>query len=100
MSHLQKSTAAMMLLRGMGPQVLAMDEISAPEDAAVLNACIGCGVTVLSTAHAASVEDLRRRPVYLGLLDVFERLIVISGKGAMRKYDILEVRETCLPYSA
>jgi stage III sporulation protein AA len=90
----------MMLLRGMGPQVLAMDEITAPEDADVLTACIGCGVTVLSTAHAASPDDLRRRPIYRGLTDVFERIIVISGRGHMRKYDILEVRERCHQYSA
>jgi stage III sporulation protein AA len=100
MSHLSKSTAAMLLLRGMGPQVLAMDEITAPEDAAVLTACAGCGVTVISTAHASSIDDLRRRPVYRGLTDVFERVIVISGKGSARKYEILEVREPCLRYSA
>jgi stage III sporulation protein AA len=100
MSHLPKSIAAMMMLRGMGPQVLAMDEITAPEDAAVLTACVGCGVTVLSSAHASSVGDLRRRPVYRGLMDVFEKIIVISGRGTARKYDILEVREPCLQYSA
>jgi stage III sporulation protein AA len=100
MSSLPKSEAAMLLLRGMGPQVLAIDEVTAPEDAAVLTACVGCGVAVLSTAHASGADDLRKRPVYRGLLDVFDRLVVISGTGLSRKYEVLEVRETWMPYSA
>ncbi|MDR0326337.1 MAG: stage III sporulation protein AB [Oscillospiraceae bacterium] len=100
MSYVPKAEAAMMMLRGMAPQVLALDEITAPEDAAVLAACTGCGVSVLSTAHAANADDLRRRPVYRGLLESFDRLVVISGTGPSRKYDILEVREPCLPQSA
>jgi stage III sporulation protein AA len=95
MSHLPKSEAAMMLLRGMAPQVLALDEITAPEDARLLTACVGCGVSVLSTAHAAGSDDLRKRPVYRGLLDIFDRLVVISGTGASRQYNVFEVRELC-----
>ncbi|MCL1807002.1 MAG: stage III sporulation protein AB [Oscillospiraceae bacterium] len=100
MSGLSKAGASMMLLRGMAPQILALDEITAPEDAEVLTACTGCGVVLLSTAHAANPDDLRQRPVYRGLLDTFDRLVVISGTGQSRKYDILEVREPCLPKSA
>jgi stage III sporulation protein AA len=100
LSGVPKADAAMMMMRGMAPEVLALDEVTAPGDAAVLAACAGCGVIVLSTAHASCLEDLRTRPVYRGLLGIFERLIVISGSGSSRKYDILEVREPCLPQSA
>lgn len=100
MSGVLKAEAAMMMLRGMSPQVLALDEITAPEDAAVINACIGCGVTVLSTAHASEPDDLKKRPVYRGLLDCFDRIVVISGVGGARKYEVMEVREPCLPQSA
>jgi stage III sporulation protein AA len=100
MTGVSKADASMMMLRGMAPQILALDEITAPGDASVLTACMGCGVTVISTAHASSAEDLRRRPVYHGLMDVFERLIVISGGGASRKYEIMEVRDTWAARSA
>jgi stage III sporulation protein AA len=100
MTGIPKAAAAMMMLRGMAPQVLALDEITAPEDASALTACVGCGVTVISTAHASGTDDLRRRPVYKGLTDIFERIILISGTGLSRKYDILEVREQCMPQSA
>ncbi len=92
MTGVPKAEAAVMLLRGMSPQVLALDEITAPSDAEVLSSCIGCGVTILSTAHAAGVPDLLKRSVYKGLLGLFERVVIISGKGSSRRYEIQEVK--------
>lgn len=74
MSDIPKSEAALMLLRSMNPQVIAMDEISSPEDCLAAASAVGCGVRVIATAHAASVSDLKRRNVYRLLLaqDVFK----------------------------
>ena len=79
-----KTEAAMLLLCAMGPEVVAMDEISAPEDAAAVETLLGCGVRVFATAHAASRAELLRRPVYRQLMELgaFQKLVCISGSAA------------------
>lgn len=57
---LPKAEAAMMLLRGMNPQILAMDEISAARDAEALRKVSGCGVGLLASVHGTEPEELRR----------------------------------------
>ena len=51
-----------LLIRAMGPEVVACDEIGGPADAHALREAARSGVAVLATAHAGSAADLRRRP--------------------------------------
>lgn len=92
-SGVRKAQGAMMLLRGMNPQMIAMDEITAPEDVEAIREITGCGVGLLATAHAASLEDLSRRPLYRSLLDeqVFHAVIEISQKDAERCYQLRRI---------
>ena len=62
------------------PQVLAADEITAPEDCAALLAAANCGVSLVCTAHAADLADLERRPLYRPLLEnhCFQKLVVLT----------------------
>ena len=48
------------------------------------------GAVLLATAHAASPEELARRPALAGLLagDIFRRTVTISGAGADRTYRV------------
>lgn len=83
-----KAEGAMMLLRGMNPQVLAMDEISSEADAEAAERICGCGAGLLATAHASGRRELRQRPVYRRLLErgIFRVLVTISGTGSGRRY--------------
>ncbi len=88
MQNLQKRDASIMMLRAMNPQLIAMDEISSPEDVKAIEEIAGCGVKILATAHAKSVHDLIRRPVYKDLLEkkIFSHAIIIENKCGVRTY--------------
>ena len=88
MTDIPKAEAVMMLLRSMNPQVIVMDEISTPDDCAAAASAAGCGVRVIATAHAASVSELRSRPVYRKLLEqkIFTAALTIESRGSVRSY--------------
>lgn len=82
-----KSLAVPMLLRAMSPQVIALDEIALDADVEAVRAAAGCGVALLATVHAASLEDLDARPTGRALLacGVFQRAVLIGGGGSGRR---------------
>ena len=88
-----KAQGLMLLLRAMNPQVLVVDEITAPEDVAALRTAVGCGVTLLATAHGAGREDLERRTVYRPLLEerLIQRRVTIRRNGDRRDYTVEEL---------
>lgn len=90
LSGAPKAAAALLLLRAMGPEVVAMDELGDAYDAAAVTALMGSGVRVLATAHAADLNALRRRPVLRDLVErgAFDALVRIRGKGTDRVYEV------------
>lgn len=94
-----KGTALLMLLRGMTPQVLAVDELTDPADAAALEQAAGCGVTLLCTAHGGGAADLWTRPVYRRLMEaqLFQRVVLIQRQNGRRlcRVSRMEERELC-----
>ena len=69
-----------MLLRTMGPQCIAVDEITQTEDCVALMEAAGCGISLLATAHASDIADLKRRNVYRPLLDghLFQHILILQ----------------------
>ncbi|MCR5577317.1 MAG: stage III sporulation protein AB [Oscillospiraceae bacterium] len=88
LAGLDKHTAAMMLLRSMNPELIAMDEITQSADLEAVKSIAGCGVRLFATAHGRSREDMRRRRLYRELLEqgIFTRLISISINDGKRVY--------------
>lgn len=83
-----KDAGIQIALRCMGPEYIAVDEITAAEDADAILQAHGSGVKLLATAHAGSVEDLKMRSVYRELLAdrVFSSVIVLrSDKSFTRE---------------
>ena len=69
LSGCPKSKGLDMVMRTMGPEVIAVDEITSREDCDALLECYGCGVSLMATAHASSVKDFCRRNVYRPLVE-------------------------------
>ena len=80
LSGVGKAKGIDMVLRSMGPQTIAMDEVTCPADCEALVRAAWCGVELLATAHASSVRDLKARPVYRPLVQtgLFTRAAVLD----------------------
>lgn len=74
-------------LRCMGPSSLAVDEITAEADCEALLRAGWCGVRLLATAHAASLQDLYRRAVYRPLVkaQLFSHVLVLHRDKSWRE---------------
>lgn len=83
-----KAEGISMVLRAMRPNVIAVDEITVPEDILAMTAAANCGVKLLATIHALDVTELRQKPLYAKLLDakVFTRAICIETRAGGRCY--------------
>lgn len=68
------------VLRSMNPTWIAVDEITAESDCEALLHAGWCGVQLLATAHAGSIEDLKRRPVYRSIVQyqLFNTVLVLG----------------------
>lgn len=82
----QKDRAVDMLLRTMSPSSIAMDEITKSSDCDALIKAAWCGVRLIATAHAADATQLRRRGVYMPLLEsgIFSHLVVLQKDKSFR----------------
>lgn len=77
-----KAEGMMMMVRAMAPTLLVADEIGHDEDRVALLEAMNAGVNFLMTAHANDIDDLRRRPTLLQLLQyrVFQRYLFLSRR--------------------
>lgn len=68
------------VLRSMGPDTIAVDEITAEEDCNALLHAGWCGVKLLATAHAGSRKDLFSRSIYRPIVEnkLFETLLIMQ----------------------
>ena len=91
LSGVSKGKGIDMVLRSMGPGVIAMDEVTSEEDCAGLLRAGWCGVRLLATAHAGSVRDLTERAIYRPLVrtGLFDRAAVLDGN---RNWHLEEVK--------
>ena len=85
-----KALGVPIVLRAMNPQLIAMDEITVPEDLRAVSMASGCGVGLLATVHASGAEKLSEKPLYRELLErrIFRRAVTIRRDADGRRYDV------------
>ena len=84
-----KAEGMMMLVRSMSPELIAVDEIGGNADMEAMENAISCGCRILATVHGSSLEEIRQKPLFSGLLQtgIFERFVVLDarhGPGTVR----------------
>ncbi len=93
-----KDIGIMMLLRSMSPNVIVTDEIGSLEEIKALYTALNGGVSLITTVHGDSIEDIKNRKELSNLLDseLFKKVIILSAKkgpGTVEKiYDLEEKR--------
>ncbi|NMO96872.1 stage III sporulation protein AA [Paenibacillus lemnae] len=75
-----KAEGMMMMIRSMSPDVLIVDEIGRSEDAEAVYEALHAGISVIATAHGASLQDIKERQGLDMLIEkrMFERYAVLS----------------------
>nr|WP_307998402.1 stage III sporulation protein AA [uncultured Merdimonas sp.] len=84
-----KVEGMMMLIRSMGPEVIAVDEIGSPEDVHAIEYAMHCGCRILATVHAGSMEELKHKPLFHQMIrrGSFERYILLGNQEKTGKVE-------------
>ncbi len=82
LSGCPKRDGVFLLLRSMGPQLIATDEIGGPGDLEMIEEILNAGVGLLTTAHAWDTGDFAVRPSLrkLWTRGLVERVVVLSRR--------------------
>lgn len=90
-----KAVGLLMLIRSMGPQAVATDELGSFEDARAVREAVHSGVAVLASVHGRDVPDVTRRPNISELIkdQCFERFVVLSDQPVIGTVE--EIVDAC-----
>lgn len=93
MTACPKAVAVPALLRAMNPQIIAVDEVMLPADVQAMQRAAHSGVALLASVHAASLAQLREKPLFAAMLDagIFQKLVCITVKSGIRQYEVEEI---------
>ena len=98
MCNCVKSVGIKMMIRSMGPQIIATDEIGGEKDFGSVNDAVFSGVKLLLTVHGNDIEDVNKNFINNYL---FKNIVVLTKKekpGMIKKIYTLEDKEYVLNY--
>ena len=85
-----KGDGIMMVLRTMGPDSIAVDEITAREDCEALLHAGWCGVRLLATVHGSGPEELKSKPLFKPLVEgkLFDHVLVLDREKCFHREEM------------
>lgn len=96
-----KALGMEIMIRSLSPEVLITDELGGEGDAKALHEALRSGVTIITSAHASSLQEIQRSPSLSSFLHLFQRYILLSrreGPGTLegiwdRDFKVLQGRD-------
>ena len=88
-----KAEGMLMLIRSMSPQVIAVDEIGAPEEVQAIQYAMHCGCKMIATVHGETLDEIQRKPLLEHMIreQCFERYVILCNRehvgGIVNIYD-------------
>jgi len=84
LSNYPKGIGILTAVRTLSPQVIICDEIGSREEADSMLDGLNCGVKMIATAHASTVDELLRRRQIARLLEygAFEKIVMLGDADA------------------
>lgn len=90
MNNCLKSVGIKMMLRSMGPQIIATDEIGGRKDEEAIQSAIYSGVKLLLTAHGDDIEDISKEMINKKFFNFIVVLMRNKKPGEVKKIYKLE----------
>ena len=79
LTNVTKKDGFNIAIRSLAPNLIVTDELGGDEDASTLIDAMNCGVKVIATIHASSIEELKRKKFFASLPNCyFERYVLLS----------------------
>lgn len=93
LENVPKPVGIKMLIRSMGPQVIAADEIGTLEDVKAIHEAVCSGVKGIFTAHGESKKELNENPILKDLLNkkLIEKVIFLRINEGKRYIEVEEI---------
>lgn len=85
MDGISKYDGINMMVRSMGPEFIATDEIGEKKDVDAILYAVNSGVKILATAHGSNMDDLMRRDDLARVINkgIFNKIIFLNKGGSV-----------------
>lgn len=81
LSFTDKQNGFLQGIRAMNPHLIVTDELGGDIDFEAVKYASNCGVNILATIHADSVYQLKQKPNFNKIANIFDRYVVLKRAG-------------------